>query len=67
MYDPPDYLWAIIIAGITAIPLAACFVLYDGARRSGLSRARAALLAGGAALVLGVQRLAGLRAAPGML
>ena len=53
MYDPPDYLWAIIIAGITAIPLATCFVLYDGAIRAGLSRARAALLAGGAALVLG--------------
>jgi hypothetical protein len=53
MYDPPDYLWAIIIAGITAIPLAACFVLYDGAMRAGLSRARAALLAAGAVLVLG--------------
>jgi hypothetical protein len=53
MYDPPGYLWAIIITGITAIPLATCLVLYDGARRSGRSRARAALLAGGAALVLG--------------
>ena len=53
MYDPPGSLWVIIIAGITAIPLATCFVLYDGALRSGLSRARAALLAGGAALVLG--------------
>src|ERR1700759_3912838 len=53
MYDPPAYLWAIIITGITAIPLAACLVLYDGATRAGLSRARAALLAGGAALLLG--------------
>jgi hypothetical protein len=53
MYDPPVYLWAIIITGIITIPLAACFVLYDGAKRAGLSQARAALLAGGAALVLG--------------
>jgi hypothetical protein len=53
MYDPPDYLWAIIIAGVTAIPLATCFVLYGGAMRAGLGRARAGLLAGGAALVLG--------------
>ncbi len=53
MYDPPVYLWTIIITGITAIPLAACFVLYNGAKRAGLSQARAALLAGGAALVLG--------------
>jgi hypothetical protein len=53
MYDPPGYLWAIIIAGITAIPAATCAVLYGGALRAGLGRARAALLAGGAALVLG--------------
>ena len=53
MYDPPGYLWAIIIAGITAIPAATCLVLYGGAVRAGLSRRRAALLAGGAAVVLG--------------
>jgi hypothetical protein len=53
MYDPPGYLWAIIIAGITAIPAATCVVLYGGAVRAGLRRARAALLAGGAAVVLG--------------
>ena len=53
MYDPPGYLWAITIAGIIAIPAATCAVLYAGAMRSGLGRARAALLAGGAAAVLG--------------
>ena len=53
MYDPPGYLWAIIIAGITAIPAATCLALYGGAARAGLGRTRAALLAGGAAVVLG--------------
>jgi hypothetical protein len=53
MYDPPGYLWAIAIAGIIAIPAATCLVLYGGAVRAGLDRARAALLAGGAAVVLG--------------
>jgi hypothetical protein len=53
MYDPPGYVWAIVIAGITAIPAAACVVLYTGAVRAGLGRRRAALLAGGAAVVLG--------------
>jgi hypothetical protein len=52
MYDPPGYLWAITIAGITAIPAATCVVLYYGAERAGLGRRRAALLAGGAAVVL---------------
>ena len=53
MYDPPGYLWAITIAGITAIPAATSVVLYGGAVRAGLGRRRAALLAGGAAAVLG--------------
>ena len=53
MYDPPGYLWAITIAGIIAIPAATCVVLYGGAVRAGLGRTRAALLAGGAAVVLG--------------
>jgi hypothetical protein len=53
MYDPPAYLWAITIAGITAIPAATCAVLYGGAERAGLGRRRAALLAGGAAVLLG--------------
>jgi hypothetical protein len=53
MYSPPLYLWVITIAGVTAIPAATCFVLYGGAVRAGLGRTRAALLAGGAAAVLG--------------
>jgi hypothetical protein len=53
MYDPPSYVWAITLAGITAIPAATCLVLYSGAVRAGLGRRRAALLAGGAAVVLG--------------
>ena len=53
MYDPPGYLWVMVIAGIIAILAATCVVLYGGARRAGLGRPRAALLAGGAAAVLG--------------
>src|ERR1700677_4810586 len=53
MYDPPGYLWTITLAGVIAIPAATCVVLYGGAVRSGLGRKRAAVLAGGAAAVLG--------------
>lgn len=53
MYDPPGYLWAITIAGITAILALTCVVLYGGAVRAGLGRRSAALVAGGAALMLG--------------
>ena len=53
MYDPPAYLWAIIIAGPAAVAAATCMVLYGGAVRAGLGRRRAALLAGAAAVVLG--------------
>jgi hypothetical protein len=53
MYDPPDYLWALTIAGIAAMLAATCLVLYGGAMRSGLGRPRAALLAVGSAVVLG--------------
>ena len=53
MYDPPAYLWAITIAGPTAIAALTCIVLYGGAVRAGLGRRRAALLAGGAAALLG--------------
>lgn len=53
MYDPPGYLWAITIAGVIAIPAMTCVVLYGGANRAGLGRGHAALLAGGAAVVLG--------------
>ena len=53
MYDPPAYLWAIIIAGPAAVAALTCIVLYSGAERAGLGRRRAALLAGAAAVVLG--------------
>ena len=53
MYHPPAYLWAITIAGTIAIAATTCMVLYGGAERAGLSRRRAALLAGAAAAVLG--------------
>ncbi len=53
MYDPPAYLWVITIALTAAIAAATCVVLYSGAKRAGLSRRPAALLAGGAAAVLG--------------
>ncbi len=53
MYDPPGYVWAISIAGVTAFAAATCAVLYVGGRRAGLGRGRAALLAAGAGVVLG--------------
>jgi hypothetical protein len=53
MYDPPAYLWAIIIAGPAAVAAVTCIVLYGGAERAGLGRRRAALLAGAAAVLLG--------------
>jgi len=53
MYDPPAYVWAIIIAGPIAVTASTCIVLYAGAERAGLGRRRAALLAGAAAVVLG--------------
>jgi hypothetical protein len=53
MYDPPAYLWAIIIAGPAAVAALTCVVLYGGAVRVGLGRSRAALLAGAAAVLFG--------------
>ena len=53
MWDPPAYLWAITIAGPTAVAAVTCVVLYGGAERAGLGRRRAALLAGAAAVLLG--------------
>jgi hypothetical protein len=53
MYDPPAYLWAIIIAGPVAVAALTCIVLYGGAVRAGLGPRRAALVAGGAAVVFG--------------
>jgi hypothetical protein len=53
MYDPPGYLWAITLAGVIAVPAMTCAVLYGGAIRASLGRRQAALLAVGAAVVLG--------------
>ena len=53
MYDPPVYLWAIVIAGPTTVAALTCVVLYGGAVRAGLGRRRAALLAGAAAVLFG--------------
>ncbi len=53
MYDPPAYLWVIVIAGVAAIAAGACVVLYGGAVRAGLGRRRAGLLSGAAAAVFG--------------
>jgi hypothetical protein len=53
MYDPPGYLWAIIIVGVAAIAASTCVVLYTGAERAGLGRRRAGLLGGGAAVIFG--------------
>ena len=35
MYDPPAYLWAITIAGPTAVATLTCIALYGGAERAG--------------------------------
>jgi hypothetical protein len=43
MYDPPSYLWAIIIVGVAAIAASTCVVLYAGGERAGLGRRRAGL------------------------
>src|SRR6266700_699118 len=53
MYDPPAYIWAITTALTAAIAAATCVVLYSGAKRAGLGRQRAALLAGAAAVMFG--------------
>ena len=53
MYDPPAYVWALTIAGPTAIAAMTCIALYGGAVRAGLGRRRAVLLGGAAAILLG--------------
>jgi hypothetical protein len=53
VYDAPAYIWAITIAEITAFPLATSVVLFGGARRAGLGRRRAALIAIASAVVFG--------------
>jgi hypothetical protein len=53
MYDPPAYVWVLIIAGTAAIVASTCVALYGGALRVGLGRRRAAVLTGAAALLFG--------------
>ena len=53
MYNPPDYLWAIVIAGVGAIAAATGVVLYQGAERAGLGRRSAALMGAAAAVLFG--------------
>jgi hypothetical protein len=53
MYSPPWYVWVICLIGSIGFPAATCLVLYRGARSAGSSRARAALLAAAAGVVLG--------------
>lgn len=53
MYDPPGYVWALVLVGVIGIPVWTCAVLYRGAIRARLGRGRAATVAGGAAVVLG--------------
>ena len=53
MYDPPAYLWAITLAGVIAVPLATSVAIHYGARRAGLGRRRAALIAIASAVIFG--------------
>ena len=53
MYDPPAYVWVLVIAGSTAIAVATCVAIYGGAKRAGLGRGHAALLAKAGAVLLG--------------
>jgi hypothetical protein len=36
MYDPPSYVWALVLAGVIGIPAATCAVLYRGAVAAGV-------------------------------
>jgi len=53
MYSPPWYVWVVCLVGAIGFPAGTCLVLYRGARSVGSSRARAALLAVAAGVVLG--------------
>jgi hypothetical protein len=53
MYDPPAYIWAITIAGVTAVTLATSAAIHHGALRVGLDRWRAALIAITSAVIFG--------------
>jgi hypothetical protein len=51
MYDPPFYVWVLIIAGPAAIAAATSAALYKGAVRSGSNQRNAGLLTGLSAVV----------------
>jgi len=53
VYSPPPYVWALCLIGAIGFPAATCLTLYRGARSAGSPRPHAALLAAGAAVVLG--------------
>jgi hypothetical protein len=53
MYDLPNYVWALILAGAIGIPTATCAVLYRGAITAGVGRRAAAAVTTGTAAVLG--------------
>lgn len=52
MYDAPAYIWAITLAGVIAVPLVTSAAIHSGARRAGLGRSKAAMIAGTAAVGL---------------
>lgn len=53
MHELPVYLWVITLIGIVGVAAATSVVLHMGAVQAGLSRRTAALLATGAAIVIG--------------
>jgi hypothetical protein len=53
MYDPPSYVWALVLIGVIGIPAITCLMLYRGAIAAGLSLRTATTVAGMAAAVLG--------------
>src|SRR2546423_548524 len=53
MYDVPASVWMVVLAGVIGIPAWTCVQLYRGADDAGLGRRPAALVAGGAAALLG--------------
>ena len=53
MYEPPIYVWALVLAGAIGIPAATSAVLYRGAMAAGLGRRAATAITATAAALLG--------------
>jgi hypothetical protein len=53
VYEPPIYVWALVLAGAIGIPVATSAVLYRGAMAAGLGRRAATSITATAAAVLG--------------